>query len=949
MNQPEPTRLEDFLNADSTQRRAALGSESRRRTLIQDLEELVGCDAARAVEVGHAMLESLDDDAASPRMLRAITSALAYLGRHDEAIITALDARERARSAGDDVEAARALVAAMHPRCESGLLDEAIEGGEIARRELIEAGAADLAIRVDLNLGNIRKMQGKIGQALEHLDRVIVALVPDDPIRPHALNAFGECHFIQDDLKNADSAFEESARLLGEDGGLATAIVIGNRAEVAGREGRFEEAIDLFTEARRRCHALDAVGPSARLTVETGDALESAGLFDEATQQIESVLESLEACEMKFEHARALMILARIDLVSRRFESAVERADLSSRRFLDLGNRRLSNRSMLIAIESCIALRRMESVESRLSVLVDDENEPVTRIGRHAMEAELHAVRSRWSDAIDSAERACAIAVELGVMPLVIESQSRLARIQIRGGRRESGIRTARKAVALIERIRMGFGANRIRSSFLASRTAAYESLVEGLIESGDTDSINEAFEVMERSRNRGLVEKTIERFDADEATATELDSIVALRHRLLALYAAMDPDGLEDQRRTRMNDRQIEIDSIEIELDRLMLGIEGRRPAIDATMSVEEVALGIPAETALIEYFVADDRLLVFTILDGVLQVVDTGITVDEISEAVIELHFQCRRRLRGTPGPGVAARMQSACEDVLRTLHRQLVDPLPSSVRSAPRWLLVPHGPLSAVPFHALLSDDGYVLDRNMITTSPSAAMAIRLASTRVHGEGVVVATVSDRNAPLIHQEGENVAAFHRDVTRLDGEAATADAVLAGLARARVAHLACHGRFLPGSPRSSGLRFADRWVTVRDIRELPATPSVVVLSGCETGLHPQLGANEILGLARAFAMRGTRTVVASLWSAHDSASTSLMTSMHASIAEAAGREDLALGYPLAEAQKSLRDEKPHPAYWAPFFCAEPCLATHAGMRSLSPLSDEPAFGEPR
>ena len=291
----------------------------------------------------------------------------------------------------------------------------------------------------------------------------------------------------------------------------------------------------------------------------------------------------------------------------------------------------------------------------------------------------------------------------------------------------------------------------------------------------------------------------------------------------------------------------------------------------------------------------------------------------------------------------------MQSACEDVLRTLHRQLVDPLPSSVRSAPRWLLVPHGPLSAVPFHALLSDDGYVLDRNMITTSPSAAMAIRLASTRVHGEGVVVATVSDRNAPLIHQEGENVAAFHRDVTRLDGEAATSDAVLAGLARARVAHLACHGRFLPGSPRSSGLRLADRWVTVRDIRELPATPSVVVLSGCETGLHPQLGANEILGLARAFAMRGTRTVVASLWSAHDSASTSLMTSMHASIAEAVSQEDLALGHALAEAQKSLRDEKPHPAYWAPFFCAEPCLATHVGMRSLSPLSDEPAFGEPR
>ncbi|MAC20658.1 MAG: hypothetical protein CMJ23_13485 [Phycisphaerae bacterium] len=949
MSQSEPTILDAFLEADSTRRRAVLGSESRRRNLIQDLEKLVGSDAARVIDVGRAIVEALDDEATMARTLRAITTAQAYLGRHDQAILTALDARRRARSAGDDIEAARALVAAMHPRCESGLLDEAIEGGETARRELLEAGAADLAIRVDLNLGNIRKMQGKPRQALEHLDRVISALVLDDPIRPHALNALGECHFVLDDLRDADSAFEESLRLLGEDGGLATAIVTGNRADVASREGRLEEAIDLFTEARRRCEDHGAVGHAARLTVESGDALESAGLLDEATQQIESVLDSLEASDMRFEHARALMILARIDLVSRRFESAVERADLSSRRFLDLGNRRLSNRSMLIAIESCIAARRLESAESRLAVLVDDDHEPVTRLGRHSMEAELHVARVRWPEAIISAKQACSIATELRVTPLSIECESRLARIQIRGGRRSEGIRTARKAVELIERIRMGFGANRIRSSFLASRTAAYESLVEGLIDSGDADSIQEAFEVMERSRNRGLVERTMERFVDSGSTGNESESVVALRRRLLALYAALDPNGLEDQRRARMNVRQDEIDAIEIELDRLMLGTEGRRPSIDATMSFEEVAGRIPADTALIEYFVADGRLLVFTILGGVLKVVDTGITVEDISKAVTELHFQCRRRLRGDPGPRVAARMHLACEAVLRSLHRQLVDPLPSSVRSASRWLLIPHGPLSAIPFHALLSDDGYVLDRTVITTASSAAMAIRLASTRVHGEGVVVATVSDERAPLIQDEGDNVAAFHRDVTRLDGKAATADAVLAGLSRARVAHLACHGRFLPGSPRSSGLRLADRWVTVRDIRELPATPSVVILSGCETGLHPQLGANEILGLARAFATRGTRTVVASLWSAHDSASTSLMTSMHAAIAEAVNRKDVVLGHSLAEAQKSLRAQRPHPAYWASFFCAEPCLAAHADSQTSSLSSEAPVFGEHR
>ena len=223
-------------------------------------------------------------------------------------------------------------------------------------------------------------------------------------------------------------------------------------------------------------------------------------------------------------------------------------------------------------------------------------------------------------------------------------------------------------------------------------------------------------------------------------------------------------------------------------------------------------------------------------------------------------------------------------------------------------------------------------------MITTAPSAAIAVRLASTPVRGKGVVVATVSDARAPLIREEGERVAALHQDVSLLDGEAATAEAVLSALSTARVAHLACHGRFLPGSPRSSGLRLMDRWVTVRDIRELSTTPAVVVLSGCETGLHPQLGANELLGLSRTFAMRGTRTVVASLWSVHDSASTTLMASMHEAIADAATQDDVVLGHPLAEAQKALREQNPHPAYWAPFFCAESCLSNVSGMRPSGP-----------
>ena len=101
-----------------------------------------------------------------------------------------------------------------------------------------------------------------------------------------------------------------------------------------------------------------------------------------------------------------------------------------------------------------------------------------------------------------------------------------------------------------------------------------------------------------------------------------------------------------------------------------------------------------------------------------------------------------------------------------------------------------------------------------------------------------------------------------------------------------------------------------------------------MVVLSGCETGLHPQQGANELLGLSRAFMAGGTRTMVSSLWSVHDAASTRLMSAMHAAIASSSGDREFSLGPALHAAQLEVRREHPHPAYWAPFFCSEPSIA---------------------
>ena len=919
--------LEAFIEADRPRRVELCGGKDVPILIevVEGLEAMLVRDARRVVDAGPEVTgfaRDLGVTELAARSMRSTVTALAYTGDHDRSIELALEARALASMGGAGEEAARALVAAMHPRCETGQIDAAIEGGETARAELLALGREDLAIRVDLNLGNIRKLQGEASLAIEHLERVLASIPEDDPIRPHALNAVGECLFVLDDLGRSDESFRAAQRLLDESDALAWSIVVGNRADVAAREGRYQDALDLYRVARDRCEALELHGPAARLALEFGEVLGHAGLVDEAIAEIDAASTRLEQHDLAFECGRARLSLGVLHVRMGRFEEAVVLFDRASRHFDAIDNRRMVERAQLLLAEATIRLGQLDAAETILGSvrgtrgLAAPTAEDVTwwlLFGRLARE------RGKLPDALGSARTAMEIASRLGLRMLIIDAETNLAEELLSLGSIADAITTARAAVDAVDRIREGFNASRLRGSFLASRTAPYEALVAALVARGRPADVEEAFMLVDRARNRDLVE----RLDRGLGPETESDAaIVAIRRRLRALYASLDDDGIDEQRRSRMDARQREIDRLEIDLDRRLLD---RRSSDDDEVgfeSMEDVAGLVPRTGAIIQYFTCGERMFAFTLVDGEVAAVELAARVSTIDSTVGELHFQCRRRLRGDVGPRLQRRMFEACEDVLGSLYDALIAPLPDAVRDAARWLVVPAGPLVAVPFHALRNDAGYVIDRTVVTTTPSLVTAHRLARLPHRGSGVLVATVGDDRAPAIRTEGDRVAEVYPTVDRLDGSKAEARHVLEKLSDVSIAHIACHGRFLPGSPRSSGLRLCDRWVTIRDIRELANTPPVVVLSGCETGLHPQAGANELLGLARSFAAGGSRSVVASLWSVHDATSTRLMTRMHERLAED-GRKSI--GEILSEAQREIREEAPHPAYWAPFFCSEP------------------------
>jgi CHAT domain-containing protein len=143
------------------------------------------------------------------------------------------------------------------------------------------------------------------------------------------------------------------------------------------------------------------------------------------------------------------------------------------------------------------------------------------------------------------------------------------------------------------------------------------------------------------------------------------------------------------------------------------------------------------------------------------------------------------------------------------------------------------------------------------------------------------------------------------------LSAKKATRVAALAELARAELAHFACHGDFFADAPRESGLLLYEEWLRITDIEDKRFEAlNLVVLAACWGANTTRLPGAVQVGLPNAFLQAGAAHVVASLWQVGDEAAIDLMRDFY----RALRRTDPVRA--LAAAQRA-RIEEP-PATWA-------------------------------
>ena len=489
----------------------------------------------------------------------------------------------------------------------------------------------------------------------------------------------------------------------------------------------------------------------------------------------------------------------------------------------------------------------------------------------------------------------------------VIPLRFRIAFVQGRLSHKQGQIEAAASffeaAIADIERLRVTIQAETFLTAFLADKTDVYAALIALRLEQNDLPA---AFALVENARSRTLVEMMLGSLNA---TSTEtVENFPEIRADLNILYNQLLGDG---EQRGSFAQLSEQAGRLERQLALAHKIAPDNRPG---DMTLEPISGERDTDVTLVTYYALDDELLAF-VTDHRQQLVrDIGRlkTVQSLVERLrIQLErFNGQRHLSDRH----RAQLLRSTRQVLHQLYEATFAAVAPFVKHD-KVVIVPHGVLNRVPFHALFDGDRYLLDGYEISYAPGV-VAFRVCQQRPApgSDDIAVFGVSDPNLVAVSAETSAIAAqFPASRTYLD-QAATGAQFQQSAQTVQWLHIASHGLFRQDNPAFSALKLHDEWVTAQDILALNIPASLVTLSACESARSRVVGMDEAIGLPRAFLAAGASACIVSQWRVDDAISAEMMPILYKNL------RAMPTATALRAAQLTMRERYPHPFYWAPF-----------------------------
>jgi len=477
-------------------------------------------------------------------------------------------------------------------------------------------------------------------------------------------------------------------------------------------------------------------------------------------------------------------------------------------------------------------------------------------------------------------------------------------------------------------------------SSVVAAQSQTYLQHFGLVARSGD---VPEAFRVLERVRGRTLAwaledRKGFPTSESEQTSSLEAD-VAGLQTRLMKSGSAIEREQL---------------------LDKL---VEYERRLGLAWTKGDEANTRLPTQPAHLK-IVQDDLKQDEVLLEYVLDDPDSYCVSISRQGAFVRLLPTGRKEIEKLAQQYVdEIRGKASGVEVSKQLYERLLKPIPE-ISNADRILVAPDGILHLLPFEALQDSRGqYLLKTHTISYVPSGTILDTLRRGQRHeaapkpllavgdvayenqgGAGRSLPTptsvrgriergiadlsgVALSDLPQTREEVEQIGKIvGPNAVMLLGKDATETAFKKEpLDQFRVLHLAVHGFADTQYPERSALVLGtdpksgdDGLLQVREIIRLRLNAELTTLSACDTGVGKLQGQEGVSNLVEAFLVAGSKSVVASLWSADDTSASALMEHFYQRLAKGENTSS-ALRNAKLDLLAKYGDQL-SPFYWAAF-----------------------------
>ncbi|MEI6683531.1 MAG: CHAT domain-containing tetratricopeptide repeat protein [Bacteroidota bacterium] len=360
----------------------------------------------------------------------------------------------------------------------------------------------------------------------------------------------------------------------------------------------------------------------------------------------------------------------------------------------------------------------------------------------------------------------------------------------------------------------------------------------------------------------------------------------------------------------------------------------------------IKQVQNGLDENEVLLEYAIADKKLITFII---------SHYTASMVSSPIDPGFFQSIDRFRNMilhrdGQNGSVAEFTNVAGELYDKLIRR-AEPL---IRGK-SLILIPAGKLGTIPFEALVRADHllgnksyktlpYLVKEHPIGYACSATIYLSTHDMNNHpvnpgilafapsfkpGNRMLMAELKDRGSEFVSLEG-SIEEVRNIRQQFGGKvftdtSATKKNFLAYASGYNILHISTHGIMNDINPLESKLVFyqnndsTDAYLYAYELFNLKLNASMVVLSACNTGFGKIEDGEGIMSLSSGFMYSGVPSVISTLWSVNDRSTASIMKDFYHHLA---GKEEkpLALQNAQLDYLNSADNLTAHPFFWAGF-----------------------------